>query len=182
MSQIIKDRSTGPVPPEVPTSFVTDVNSPAVPAANVLNVIGGDTSANDDDGLRTDGSSGGNTLTIQLTNRVQGSGSTVGAVTLDVVTFALGATPGTFTFDCRISGFNSATPASVGYTIVGSTRTTGAAAVLLSGQAVDSFEEAATAAASGALVVSGNNAIFRVTGVAGLTINWNAVMTYTFVA
>lgn len=40
MSQIIKDRSTGPVPPNVATSYVTD-NGTATPALNILNVNGG---------------------------------------------------------------------------------------------------------------------------------------------
>jgi hypothetical protein len=176
MSQFFQGSTSGSLPPTVPTSFVTDSGT-AVPAANVLNVLSNDSSTNNANGIQTTGS--GNTVTVLLTNRVQGSGSTVGAVTLDVISFPLGATPGTFTFDCRIAGFDAATPSAVGFTIVGSTRTTGASATLLNGQAVDSFDEAATTTASGALVVSGNNAVFRVTGVAGLTIDWNAVMTYT---
>ena len=46
MSQIIKNLASGPVPPAVPTSFVTDVNSPSVPIANIENVKGGETTAN----------------------------------------------------------------------------------------------------------------------------------------
>jgi hypothetical protein len=182
MSQAgIISSTSAPPPPAVPTTFVTDVNSPSVPALNILNVPGGSTSANDVNGIRTDGSSGSNTLTIQLTNRLEGTGQTVGATSDDLITFALGATPGTYTFDCRIAGFDDTTPSGVGYTIVGAVRTTGAAATLLTGQAIDSFEEVATATCNAILAVSGNNAIFRVTGAAGLTIDWNAVGEYVLV-
>lgn len=58
MSQIIKNRATGPVPPIVATSYVTDMGT-AIPAANVLNVLGGI-------GATTTGS--GNTITVIVKN------------------------------------------------------------------------------------------------------------------
>ena len=173
----------GPVPPSVPTSFVTD-NGTAVPAANILIVHALDSTENNANGIIAKGGVAGtgtsNEVDLVLTNRLQGTTSTVGAVTGDVITFALGTTPGTYTFDCKISGFNASTPAGAGYTIVGSARTTGAAAVLLTSQAIDHFEEAATVTCSASIVVSGNNVIFRVTGAAGLTISWNGVSEYIF--
>ena len=56
MSQIIKNLASGPVPPAVATSYVTD-NGTAVPALNILNVIGGT-------GAITSGA--GNTITITV--------------------------------------------------------------------------------------------------------------------
>lgn len=181
MSQAGKlNTSSGP-PPIVATTYVTDVNSPAIPALNVLNVLGNDTTVNDANGIRTDGSSGSNTLTVQLTNRLQGTTSTVGAVTADIITFSLGATPGTYAFEVRISGFEATTPAGVGYSLFASVRTTGAAATLCGTPDLIENEEAALIAADVTMVVSGNNAIVRVTGVAALTINWSAVGLYTVV-
>ena len=58
MSQIIKNLAAGPVPPSVATSYVTD-NGTAIPAANILNVLGGA-------GTSTSGS--GNTITINVIN------------------------------------------------------------------------------------------------------------------
>jgi hypothetical protein len=56
MSQVIKNLASGPVPPAVPTSFVTDSGT-AIPAANILNVVGGT-------GTVTSGS--GNTITVTV--------------------------------------------------------------------------------------------------------------------
>lgn len=58
MSQIIKNLASGPVPPSVATSYVTDSGT-AVPAANILNVLGGT-------GTTTSGS--GNTITVTVQN------------------------------------------------------------------------------------------------------------------
>ncbi|HMD82242.1 MAG TPA: hypothetical protein VKE92_13085, partial [Anaerolineales bacterium] len=137
MSQIYKSLAGGPVPPSVATTYVTDVNSPAVPAANILNVFGNDTTVNDDDGIRTDGSSGGNTLTVQLTNRITGAAVVTGAVTGDVVTFDLGASAAVYRFNFLVTGRDTTTGDGVGYTIDGSARTNGAAAAIISAPDID---------------------------------------------
>jgi len=130
--------------------------------------------------LTSTGNPGTNTITFTLDNAVSGSVTTVGAVTSPVITIPLGATPGVFTFDCKVAAFESGTPSGAGYTIVGAVRTTGAAATLIPGQAVDTFEEAPLVAADAVLAVSANNAIIDVTGVVGLTIHWVADLQYTF--
>lgn len=169
--------STGMLPPSVPTSFTTDSGT-AVPVANNLNILGSFSSANNNNGISTTGS--GSTVTVVLSNRLQGSGSTIGAVTTDVVTFALGTTPGTFTFDISTSAFEPTTPAGAGYQLFGTVRTTGAAATLVGTPDKVVNEEAALVACNCDLVVSANNAIIRVTGTAGLTVDWGTVGTYVF--
>lgn len=163
------------LPPTVATSFTTD-SGVAVPAANNLNVLANDTTANDTDGITTSGA--GSTVTVLLTNRVQGSGSTVGAATTDLITLALGATPGTYTLEVSVSAFESTTPAAAGYSIFGTVRTTGAAAVLVGTPDKIVNEEAALATSDLNMVVSANNVIIRATGTAALTVGWNAVGYY----
>lgn len=181
MSQAgILSTTSGPVPPDVPTSFVTDINSPAVPAANVLNVIGNDTTANDNDGIRTDGSSGSNTLTVQLTNRVQGTGQTMGAVTSDIITFTP-ATIGTYDFHIRTAAYNITSILGAGYSIFGAVRFDGVNSNLCGSADTIDNEEGAMSACDIDIVVSGADIILRVTGYAAQTINWNAVGLYTFV-
>lgn len=171
MSQIWKPVESSP---SVATSYVTDSGT-ATPAANILNVLGSDSTAYNANGISTTGS--GNTVTAVLSNRVQGTTSTVGAVTGDVITFAMGATPGTFRFDVQVCGFESTTPAGAGYGLEICARTTGAAATLIDVD-VNPQEEAALSACSCTAVVSANNVIVRVTGAAGLTINWSGSGSY----
>lgn len=161
--------------PTVATSYVTDSGT-AIPALNVLNVVtpGGGTT-----GIAT--SAAGNTITITLTDTsISGTGQTIGAVTADVITFPLGAIPGTYTFDINVASFEPTTPAGAGYGIVASVRTTGAAAVLVPNQAIDELEEAALIAADAFVTVAANTMIVRVTGVAGLTVDWKATAEYVF--
>lgn len=183
MSQIYKSFSGGgPVPPTVATSYVTDVNSPAIPAANILNVLGNDSTANSNNGIRTDGSSGSNTLTVQLTNRLQGTGTTIGATTSDLVTFSLGAVAGAFNFELKVIGYTSTGPACSAFIILGAMRTDGASATLVGIPDETVIEDASLLACDVDMVASVNNLIIRSTGVIGLTINWNVVATYVFVS
>lgn len=177
------DRITPPgfIPPTVASTYTTDINTPAIPAANILIVTGGSSTVNNNNGVRTDGSGGSNTLTVQLTNRLSGTGSTVGAVNTDLITFALGATPGVYIFEFEICGFESSTPAGVGYSVFGTVRTTGAAAVLVGTPDKIVNEEVALLGCDVNLVVSGNSAIVRATGVAPLTISWRSLGQYTLV-
>ena len=164
--------------PAVPTQFTTD-SGVAVPAANNLNVLANDTTANDADGITTTGS--GSTVTVLLTNRLQGTGSTVGAVTADLITFSLGATAGVFTFEVNVSGFESTTPAGCGYSIFGTARTNGGGApvaTLIGTPDKIVNEDAALTTSDCNMIVSGNNVIIRATGTAALTTNWNAVGYY----
>lgn len=183
MSQIYKTGGgSGPIPPNVATSYVTDIDSPAIPAANVLNVFGRDTSANNTNGIRTDGSSGSNTLTVQLTNRVRGVVTTVDATPTFIITFPLGAVPGVYEINGSVAGFDITDTAGASYGFISGIRTTGAAAIEIGTQFTTNFEEPAMATSEIDVLVSGNNAIIQVIGVAGKTIDWDCLFTYRFVS
>jgi len=178
LSQIYKSLASGPVPPTVPTSFVTDVNSPAIPAANVLNEIGRDTIDNNDNGIQTDGSSGSNTLTIQLTNRQTGILTTIDATPTTILTFALPAVAGTYYVYGNVQAFTNTGPAAGAYSFSGGYITNGAAATELGTEFHDTFQSVALITADIFLSASGNNIIITVQGVAGLTINWNSLLEF----
>lgn len=181
MSQIYKSSASGPVPPTVATTYVTDVNSPAVPAANILDVFGGDTSVNNNFGIRTDGSSGSNVLTIQLTNRVRGTVTTNNATPTTAVSFALGATPGVYEINGSVAAFDLTDVAGASYGFTSGIRSTGAAAIEIGTQFSTNFEEVAMTNADIDVTVSGNNVIIQVTGIAATTIDWDVLFTYRFV-
>ncbi len=180
MSQIFKSSVSGPVPPAVPTSFVTDVNSPSVPIANIENVFGGSTTANTANGIRTDGSSGSNTLTIQLTNRFSQTTTTIGAVN-SVMTILTALSAGTYVLDLSVAAYATAGgPDGNGYTIVGGVLSDGVTATLLPGQQKDSFEQ--IIGCNSVLGVSGNTVIVTVTGNVGISFDWLVVGTYIVVS
>lgn len=181
MSQIFRPQTGGTpvIPPDVPEVFITDVNSPAIPAANMLNVFGGQTSINNLLGIQTDGSSGGDTLTIQLTNRLQGAISTNDATPTTIITFALGVTAAVFTLDGFVSALNNTVPSGGGYFFSAAVRTDGFAATDLGNEFTSVFEEVAMEPADITVGVSGNNLVVTVTGIAATAIDWLAQATYS---
>lgn len=179
MSQFYQGVVAGSLPPSVPTTFTADDTTTATPVANNLNVFSNDITTNNNNGVQTTAS--GSTLTIQLTNRIQGQTSTVGNVTSDVITFSLGATPGAFKFHFEVVAFESTTPAGLGYSIEASARTDGISASIISLPDADEDEDPAlTVDADWQVIASGNNVIVRVTGVTALTLNWGCVGTYVY--
>jgi hypothetical protein len=183
MSNAFLRTAANNLPPVVPIEFTADDSTTAIPASNNLNVLSRDTTENNANGIQTTADpDNSDNLYVELTNRLQGTVSTAGAVTGDLLTFDLGATPGTYKFVFNIAGFDSATPAGLGYDIDATLRTDGATATVISTPDGDEDEDVVLLNADWDVIGSGNNAIVRVTGVAGLNINWSLVGYYVFVS
>jgi len=184
MSQAgIVSTSIGPVPPAVPTSFVTD-NGTAVPALNILLVKGNDSTENNNNGILTKGGVVGtgtsNELDVILTNRLQGSTTTIGAVTGDIITF----TPtviGTYALEYRTAAYNTTSLLGAGYSFFGAIRYDGVNSNICDAFDEINNEEGTMVNDDLAVVVSGANVILRATGYAAQTINWSSVGLYTFI-
>ena len=171
MSQIYKSVSGSPA---VATSYVTDSGT-AVPAANILNVLG-------TDGVITSGT--GNTLTISLESANNASGQTVGAQSVAITTFDMGATAGTYAFRISVAAFvSSGTDAGegAGYFFTGACRTDGATATLIGTEDSFKVEDASLVTADATLAVSGNDIRVEVDGVIGDTIEWKVFINGVFV-
>lgn len=117
---------------------------------------------------------------VSLADSLYDEGQTIGAVTDDVITFNLGATPGTFALEGRVAGFEATTPAGAAFQVFATVRTNGTTATLVGIPDIVSNTEAAVNTSLADVIVSGNNAIIQVTGVALLTIDWSADLDYTF--
>lgn len=177
MSQIYKNSLSSPVPPDVPTTFITDVNSPAVPAANILDVPGAQTSEDNNNGIQTDGSSGGNILTIQLTNRLTDNVITTDATLTTLLTFALPEAGVYYVFG-NVQAYNASGPAGGTYSFSGGYLTDGVTATELGTEFQDTFESPSFVTADIFLDPSGNNVVLSVQGIAATVINWNAILEF----
>jgi hypothetical protein len=175
MSQAGSLTGGGSVLPDVETLTGDSGGAVGPDAAFNIDILGGT-------GITTVGVPGSNSITINNDTQIEGTAQTVGAVTADVITFALGGTAGVYVFEGRVAGFNTTDTAGGGYFVVGAVRTTGAAGVEIASEVTDDLEEANMAAADIAFVVAGNDVILRVTGIAAKTIEWSAEMEYRSVS
>lgn len=182
---LVTNSSTVIIPGNVPTTFVTDVNSPAIPAANILNEIGRDTTTNNIYGIQTDGSSGSNTLTVQLTNRFHGSGTTTDATPTTIATCPMSTNPATFQFEINLVAYDVTDNSSLTDKTVISFRTTGGVPVLLDEENHITQEDAgALFPVTSQIDYNGTSTNFNVivTGAVGKTIKWLCHGTYTVVS
>lgn len=164
--------------PSVPTSIVTD-DGTAVPVANILNLLADDTTADNTNGIQTVAS--GNTVTVELTNRFYATGETIGAVTDDLITFDLGVSSAVVAFRFQIASRDSDSTNGAGYNITSTFKTDGVTATRINTPFSEEDEDTSLEAASINMVASGNDAILRVTGVAGEQISWACVGEYLVV-
>ena len=182
MSNAFLRTTAGNMPPVVPTQFTADDGTIGIPAGNNLNIFSQDTIEDNDNGIQTTADpNNGDNYYVELTNRLQGTASVTGAVTGDIITFALSASASVYRFEFKVTGRDTASGDGIGYTVFASVRTDGAAATVIESPFYDADEDASLAGAMIDVVASGNSIILQATGVAGQTINYSAVGYYVVV-
>lgn len=183
MSQIYKSLTSGPVPPAVPTSFVTQ-DGTAVPAANVLIVNAFDSIQNNDNGIITKGGVVGtgtsNEVDVVLTNRIKVTTTTSdGAGQSQTVTIMTPQVSSGITFVVSITGYDSANNAIAGGELIGIAKRSAGGTTTVVGTN-DTFEDsdASLVTADWDIITNGTLIQIQFVGVAGLSISWSAVFLY----
>ena len=144
MSQIFKPlTSSGPIPPNIPTQFTADDSSIAVPVANNLNVFTSDTNECNDNGIRSRAS--GDTITIQITNRITGTVTTTDATPTTLASLSLGAIPGVYIVEGDLTAFDVTDIAGASYTFSAAAITDGVTATEIGVENKNIFEQPAMA-------------------------------------
>lgn len=183
MSQFYQGVSTSVLPPTVPTSFQTQ-NGTATPSSNILIVNGFDSTENNANGIITKGGVVGtgtsNEVDVVITNRIQGTVTTVGATTSPIITFTP-STVGTYAIEVRVAAYNSTSSLGAGYSLFGTARFDGVNSNLCGTPDRIVNEEGAMSSANSTFTVSGANILINGVGYAAQTINWSAVGLYTLV-
>ena len=168
MSQIYKSTASSP---SVPTSFPTDSGT-ATPSGNVLNVF---TPGHGTQGILTTGS--GNTITISLTDPVlTGTAQTVNAGT---ATFNISIpipTNSSSSIRVNLAGIDTGFTVAIGGEIIGLAKNLAGTVTIVGTSDVTRNNDMSVSAWGATLIVSGTNALVQVTGVAGFTINWRAII------
>ena len=189
MSQIYKPlTSGGPIPPNIPTSFVTD-NGTAVPAANILNVNGKASTQDNANGIIAKGGVVGtgtsNEVDIVITNRFSGSVNTADATLTTVASLDLSTIgTGVFTFDAQIAGYDVTDNEGLGYAIFGTIKNIGGVLSVIGSPDKINNEDVLPVnitSSDANLTVSGTSAIIQVKGIAATVIHWRAVVTYVYI-
>jgi hypothetical protein len=186
MSEFHIISTASPPPPVVATSYETQ-DGTAVPAANILIINGVDSTENNANGIITKGGVAGtgtaNEVDVVITNRLQGSVTTVGLVTSPIITF----TPtviGTYSIEARVAVYNTTSSLGAGYSMFAAVRFDGVNSNLCGTPDKILNEEGAMSVPGNlncTVTVSGADIFVNGQGYAAQTINWVAVGLYTFV-
>lgn len=162
-----------------------DSGGPVPPTANNIFVLGGTSSANNTNGITVSGNPGTSTETFTLTNRLPATTTTSDGAgqTKVLLSYPLGATPGTYLFHFDLVAYNVTDALCSGYSYTFTTRTTGAAAAFVGLTDIFATEETTM---SGVVVNPQLNAVantltITVTGINTKTINWSVLLTYILV-
>lgn len=182
MSQIYKSASSGPPPPGTVVELSGQIGTNPVPpdGSGNINIFAEDITDNVADGIQTRGNAASNTVFVQLTNRIQGTTTTVGAATSAITTF-IPTVVGTYAIEARVAAYNTTSSLGAGYSIFGTARFDGVNSNLCGTPDKITNEEGAMSSANVTFTVSGASILINGVGYAAQTINWSSVALYTFV-
>ncbi len=189
MSQIYK-RSSGTPPPGSQITFVTDIGNqnPAVSPGQAVSsgfqiqLKARSSTLNNNQGIQTDADpNNGAVVYVEVTNRLMGTATSTDASTENLVSFALASTPSSYRFEFSVTGRDTSTGDTVGYTMFASAKTNGTTSSIVATPFVDGDEDASLIGATIDFIASSNNVIVQVTGVSSQTISYRAVGSYTVV-
>lgn len=176
MSQAgIISTTSGPVPPTVPTSFITDSGT-AIPAANVLNVVtpGGGTQ-----GISTSGA--GSTITITLTNSpLVGTATTTGASSANINVNIPVPNNSVVSVRANIAGYDTTADLAIGGELLASAKNVAGVVTIVGNPDRTKNNDILLNDATWTLIVSGTNAVVQVTGTGSGggadVIQWRAII------
>lgn len=175
MSQggILQDKTSAAANIEFLTGDVGGAVGPD--AAFNINVLTGN-------GLTTTGVPATNTITWTLDNYSNQTTTTNDAVPNVSMTIPLGAVAGVYTVDVNVSAYNITDTAAAGFSLFGTVKTDGAVGTLIGVPDKIINNEVSMATTDANIVISGNNIVIEVTGIAAKVINWRSITFYTFVS
>jgi len=199
MSQAgINNTSNGPVPPEVATSYPTDLGdeageliSPglAIPDNNQLFLLSNSDYRDDADGIAiiTIPNNSENveiTLMSRLTSRVSTTDDTPTVLVTFPLIVTIPANPtltGMFNFVSNVCVYNQTSNLGASYNLFVGIRITSGTATKVDAEEVIVNEEAGMEDCEIEASTSGSNLLITVTGLSGENLIWSAVTTYNFV-
>lgn len=177
MSQFYVPKPDAPLPPAVPTSFVTD-DGTAIPDTNILNVSGESTSDNNDNGILTQAVPDlDNNLLITLTNRQSGSVTTTDATETTIITFSA-ANAGAYVFTCDVATYDTVNMVAAAFNLFFGIVSDGASCSLLNLPDKIIHQQGGLESTETDVSTSGTDVLVRVTGVSAKTLNWKANLHY----
>jgi len=138
-------------------------------------VLASDTVDNDSEGIRAVIS--GDTVTIELTNRISVPSSTTGAVTESATIFTPVDDSG-FTYRVLISGYDAINDETTGGELIGIGRKSAGAVTIIADNDVFSDGDTGLAATDWDILANGADVDIQFLGVAGRTIAWRALFEY----
>lgn len=164
--------------PSIASNYVTD-DGTAIPVANTLNIIGGETSIDNDNGIQTAATPhGGDTVTIELTNRITAAVTTTDASDVDALIFDCGTTKATYAFSGTVVGYNTTVPGSFVTDFNFAARTDGTIVNEYAGNFSNTFIEASMSSAAVFIAQGGTDVVIQVRGIVAQDIDWSILMEY----